>query len=376
MRMPDGPRPLWIDRKDTLADLAARCRVAGRFALDTEADSLHSYFHKVCLVQVTVRGEHAVIDPLALGADDLLPLWEVCGDRKISVVMHGADYDVRILDRDHDARIAGLEDTQIMAQLLGEKKTGLASLLEAHFGIRLDKKHQRADWGRRPLKPSMLRYAAEDTAHLEALAGRLRGRLEALGRWGWAREEFARLEKVRHLSAEPNPLAFERIKGVSALKGPARDRAYSLFQWRDAEARKRNVPPFKILGNQPLVDMAREIPQDLKAMEKIPGLGPRFVGRNGREVLKVLRNPQPAPERIRRERAAPVDPAVRARTKLLTAARDVVAADLGIEPSVICPRAVIERVAEGGNGALENGVLEGWRLEILAEPFAKVLADS
>ena len=105
MRMPDGPRPLWIDRKDTLADLAARCRAAGRFALDTEADSLHSYFHKVCLVQVTVRGEHAVIDPLALGADDLLPLWDVCGDRKISVVMHGADYDVRILDRDHDVRI-------------------------------------------------------------------------------------------------------------------------------------------------------------------------------------------------------------------------------------------------------------------------------
>ena len=152
--MPEVPRPIWIESAEGLRAVAERCAAVGCIALDTEADSMHSYFHKVCLVQVTAERHHAVIDPLALAARDLEPLWKVVGDPAVKVLMHGADYDIRVLDRDYGAQVRGLEDTQVMAQLLGEPKTGLAALLEQELGVRLDKKHQRAEWGRRPLPRS------------------------------------------------------------------------------------------------------------------------------------------------------------------------------------------------------------------------------
>ncbi len=375
--MTDALSPLWIDNPGAIGDLADRCRNAGVFAMDTEADSLHSYFHKVCLVQISVAGEHAVIDPLAIEAEALSPLWEVCGDSEIAVLMHGADYDIRVLDRDYEAEIHGLQDTQIMAMLLGEKKTGLASLLESNFDIALDKRHQRADWGRRPLTESMVTYAAADTAHLAALVGLLRDRLEALGRWQWAREDFTRLEGVRHKSVEREPRAFERIKGVNALRGSARDRAFTLVEWREARAQARDLPPFKILGNQPLLQMAQIIPEGPKAMGKVPGIGPRFVGRYGKAVAELLSEPQEAPEWQRPPRRPPGDPATKKRMAKLVKARDAIAEGLEIDGAVLCPRATMEAVAELGERAdvraLEGAGLTGWRLGVVGEAFVKAL---
>ena len=268
---------------------------SGRFALDTEADSLHSYFHKVCLIQMSVAGRHFVIDPLPVAAADLDPLWRVVANPAATVVMHGADYDVRVLDRDYGARIGRLEDTQIMAQLLGEERTGLAFLLEREFGVELDKRYQRADWGSRPLTPDLVAYAAADTAHLAELAARFRERLERLGRWTWATEEFAKLTAVRHEPGEPDPLAFERIKGARALKGRARDRLYELYQWRDEEARRLDLPPFKVLGNRPMLELAQQPPEVSGELARVPGLGPRFVRRWGSEVIRRLKQPRAAP---------------------------------------------------------------------------------
>lgn len=375
--MTEALRPLWVDGPDAIGDLAERCRIAGIFAMDTEADSLHSYFHKVCLVQVSVAETHAIIDPLAVDAEALSPLWSVCSDPNITVLMHGADYDIRVLDRDYQAKIQCLEDTQIMAMLLGEKKTGLASLLEFSFGVELDKRHQRADWGRRPLTESMVTYAAADTAHLEALAGVLRRRLEVLGRWEWAREEFRRLEGVRHQPAERDPRAFERVKGVNALRGAARDRAYSLFEWRDAQARRRDLPPFKILGNSALVHMAQTVPEGPRAMRIVPGIGPRFVQRYGQALTDVLITPQAAPDWLRPQRRLPGDLANKKRVARLIEARDATAGRLEIDGAVLCPRATVEAVAELGAGAdvqaLEAGGLVGWRLNVLGDAYVAAL---
>ncbi len=375
--MTDALNPLWIDSSEAVSNLAGRCREAGVFAMDTEADSLHSYFHKVCLVQISVAGEHAVIDPLAIEAEALGPLWDACGDPEVSVLMHGADYDIRVLDRDYEAEIHGLQDTQIMAMLLGEKKTGLASLLESFFAIGLDKRHQRADWGQRPLTQSMLMYAAADTAHLADLVALLRGRLEALGRWEWAREDFKRLEGVRHQSVERDPRAFERIKGVNALRDVARDRAFSLVEWRETQAQARDLPPFKILGNQPLLQMAQIIPEGPKAMGKVPGIGPRFVGRYGKAVAELLTEPQEAPEWQRPVRRPPGNPATKKRMAQLIKARDVIAEGLEIDGAVLCPRATMEAAAELGQGvgidALEGAGLRGWRLDVVGEAFIEAL---
>jgi ribonuclease D len=373
-------RPIWIDTPNGVRDTAERCARAGRFALDTEADSMHSYFHKVCLIQITADDRHIVIDPLALEPADLDPLWMVVGDPSLPVLMHGADYDVRILDRDYSVRVAGLEDTQIMAQLLGEEKTGLAALLEKELGVRLDKKYQRADWGRRPLKPELLSYAASDTAYLGELVDRLHTRLEERGRWSWAVEEFRHLEGVRHAATEPDPAAFERIKGARALRGADRDRLFSLHGWRDRQAQSLDVPPFKVLGNQQLMAMATKPPEDVEGLHGVDGVGPRAVRRWGRELLRHLWRPQNAPERLRNPRPPTPEPAVRRRIKQLRVARDAKAAELGLQGGLVCPRGCVDAVAAREpvcrtEDDLASAGLEGWRLEVLGEDFLAALKD-
>jgi len=368
--------PVWIDTSAGVREMADGCETSSRFALDTEADSLHSYFHKVCLVQVTANGQNTVIDPLALEPGELDPLWKLVADPSVIIVMHGADYDIRVLDRDYDARVGGLEDTQIMAQLLGEEKTGLAHLLHQEFGLTLDKKHQRADWGRRPLTSDQLVYAAADTAFLLDLADRLRLRLEELGRWGWAVEEFDKLSTVRHETAEPDPLAFERIKGARSFRGPARDRLFDVYWWRDSEAQRLDLPPFKVLGNRPMLEMAEKPPESAADLAKVPGLGSRFVRRWGRQVLRHLDRPRSAPPHIRGERVPTPSAGETRRLAALTVVRDEIAAELGLQPGLVCPKALLKSVAEkgAGRGHRLSPDLTGWRLEVLGEPFSAALA--
>jgi ribonuclease D len=373
-------RPLWIDTPEGVREAAGRCAVAKRIALDTEADSMHSYFHKVCLIQVSANGHHMVIDPLAVEPGDLRPLWEVVSDPAAPVLMHGADYDIRILDRDYGVRIAGLQDTQVMAQLLGEEKTGLAALLEKELGIHLDKKYQRADWGRRPLNGGQLAYAAADTAHLGDLADRLRVRLEALGRWTWAEQECLKLEKVRHTVVEPDPLAFERIKGARGLRGVARDRLFSLHGWRDRQARSGDVPPFKILGNKPLLAMAEISPSDLEELGEVEGVGRHAVRRWGPALLRLISRPDRAPERVRPPRPPTPDAPERKRLKRMLAARDVKAEELGIQAGLLCSRGAVEAVSSHKplcttRRDLANAGVEGWRLDVLGDEFLKAIAE-
>ncbi len=371
-------KPQWIDTASGVTEAAEACREAGRFALDTEADSLHSYFHKVCLIQVSASGRHFLIDPLALDREALAPLFDVIGDRGLPVLMHGADYDIRMLDRDFGARIRGLEDTEAMARLLGEPKTGLGTLLERELGITQDKKYQRANWGRRPVPDEMLAYAAADTAFLEPLNARLRVRLEAIGRWEWAVEEFRRMEEIRFREPPADPLAFERIKDVRALRGEARDRAYSLFLWRDRTAQKLDIPPFKILGNRQLVALAAGPPADLRELAGRSGLGARFARRWGREILGVLTHPSGAPAHQRRSPQRQLSSSQQARFRRLKAARDAVATELKLEPGLLCPKALMETLAVCQRPVREPADLascglEGWRLRCLGPAFAEAI---
>lgn len=371
----------WISRDRDIERLAARCREVGSLALDTEADSMHAYFHKTCLIQVTVAQETAIIDPLALTGAELSPLFDVLGDSSVSVLMHGSDYDMRVLDRDFGAHVSGLEDTQEMALILGEAKTGLAALLEREFGIVLDKKYQRADWGRRPLTQEMIEYAAADTRHLAALVATLRRRLEELGRWTWAEEEFRRLEQVRYCEKAPDPWAFERIKGSALLRGLARDRLFSLHQWREKKAQRRNVPPFKVLGNHSLVALAGlEGEPGLVALEALPGISARLVHRIGRELVAILKEPASAPPRRPGRRGPELSSPQRKMIKALSAQRDRIAGSLGIQEGLCCPKALIQDISLSeeiprSRGDLETLGLKGWRLQELGAAFLEVLAE-
>lgn len=378
--MLDHLNPIWVDTTVGVEEVAAAARSAGWLALDTEADSLHSYFHKTCLAQVTADDRNFVIDPLAMDQGDLGPLWALVEDPEIPVLMHGSDYDIRVLDRDYDTRIRGLVDTQSMAQVLGEPKTGLAALLEKEEGVVLDKRHQRADWGKRPLSRSQVAYAAADTAFLGSLAAKLRTRLQELGRWDWALEEFHKLEQVRYNPVEPNPLAFERVKGVRPLRGEARDRAFTLYEWREAEAQRLDIPPFKVLGAKTLVSLAEQPPARMADLAKVNGIGPRFIRRWGGRVIKAITQPESAPKWKRGPRQPETTPVVVRRMKRLAAARDEVARELALEPGLVCPKSCALAVASheprcADRADLRAAGLTGWRLEMLGPRFIAALAD-
>lgn len=369
--------PLWIDRTEDVAVLSRRAREVAVLGVDTEADSFHSYHHKLCLVQVSSAGVHALLDPFRLGPRGLAPLADVLQDRGCLKVLHGADYDLRTLDRDLGARVCGLADTQVAAQLLGERHTGLAHLVESELGARLNKDLQRADWSVRPLSPAHRAYAAADTAYLEDLLERLLARLRVLGRLSWWEEECRALEEVRYEPPRADLFAFERIKGGRTLKGVARDRLAALHGWREGVAAAADVAPFKVMAADAMLRLAREAPEDLAALAKVPGVGRAAVRRHGSSLLNLLRQPPAAPERVRSPRP-PVDRVFEKRVKEVRAVRDERAGELGLEPGVLAPRERLEEVVRTlpvDEDALAHCLGRRWRAAVLSPGLLRLAAD-
>jgi ribonuclease D len=368
--------PQWIAGAGELTGLAQRARRAARVAVDTEADSLHSYFHKVCLIQLSFAGTHALIDPLAVGRVGLAPMAELLADPAVTKLFHGADYDLRVLDRDLGARAVNVRDTQIAAQLLGLPQTGLAPLLAAELGVVLDKGHQRADWGQRPLPPELIAYAVADTAHLESLEARLARRLAELDRLAWWEEECAALEAIRWEAPAADELAFERVKGAGRLRGAARDRLAALYRWREERAAAADTPPFRILRAESMIALASEPPADLAALATVTGVGRGGARRIGADVLRVLAAPPAAPERLPRARPV-VDRVREARVKELRTVRDAAAAELRLDAGVLAPRAALEAVVD--RRPTDRDTLAGclgrrWRAAALAPHLLPVVA--
>ncbi|MEX2294798.1 MAG: ribonuclease D, partial [Gemmatimonadota bacterium] len=224
-----------VDDAGGLDSVGSALAGASRVALDCEAAGYHRYSDRLCLLQLTVGPKTFLLDPLAVNPEPVVgPLLR---DPAIEVVMHGADYDIRLLERDLGIALRGLIDTQIAAALIGSETVGLSSLLENRFGIRLSKKYQKADWAQRPLPDAMREYAAHDTSHLHELAEGLLAELDALDRVEWAREECRELEKVRF---EPNghqdPVT--RVKLARGLGAREVDRLREALEWRDEVARE------------------------------------------------------------------------------------------------------------------------------------------
>src|SRR5438309_3485239 len=183
---------LYLDTAEATSRFLRSIANVDLIALDTEGASFHRFVDRIYLLQLSTRDRSAIIDPLPIGAPE--ELGRLLEDPKVQIVFHDADYDLRLLHQDYGWHVRNIFDTRIAAQLLGIRAFGLAALLERYFGVKLDKKHQRADWSMRPLTQGMLDYAAQDTIHLLELRDRLKAELERLGRWEWAKEEFERLE--------------------------------------------------------------------------------------------------------------------------------------------------------------------------------------
>ena len=361
-----------------VAELAAELGGAPAVAVDLEADSMHCYREKVCLLQFSLPGRTWLVDPLA--GPDLSSLKPVLADPGVRKIFHAADYDVRCLHRDFGIEIRGLFDTMISSQFLGEEKIGLADVLGKYFDVILDKQYQRADWAVRPLSEQMIRYAAEDTRHLHRLAVLLEEKLAAKGRLAWVAEECALLEQARFAPAE-GPL-FLRFKGAGTLDRRQLAVLEALLQWRDREAARRDRPLFKVLGNRSLLALARSAPRTRQGLLAVEGVSPRLVDRFGRELLAAIETALqlPAEELPRYPRAErrQKDPAAEARLTRLKQWRREQAAELEMDPGILINNALLEEIARLAPRRAEElaqlGDLKNWQREVLGTGILAALA--
>jgi ribonuclease D len=300
--------------------------------------------------------------------------------------MHGADYDLRLLDRDLGVKLRGLFDTQVAAALLGESALGLAALLERHLGVKLSKKFQRADWARRPLPDDMLEYAAGDTRHLRELADLLRERLERAGRLAWALEECRFLEEARWTEAqtdEPDdPVA--RVRGARDLT--PREIAYlrEALDWRDRIAKARDKAPFRIAGDQALLEAVVRRPGTPEQLAEVKGFSPALARQEGQDLLERMARVALIAEKemvplSRRPRGGPGRPSPDAeqRAERLKEIRNKRADELGIDRGTLLPNAVLLEIARREPRTSEELAqvpgLRGWQAEALGEPLLATL---
>jgi len=337
--------PPILTTDDAVVALAKDLETCAVFAVDLEADSMHSYQEKVCLLQFTYHDTTVLLDPLAAG--DLAPLKPVLADSSIRKIFHAADYDIRCLARDFDIEIRGLFDTMIASQFLGEEKVGLADVLGKYFDVTLDKRFQRADWSKRPLSPEMCHYAAEDTRHLEKLVAILEPALKEKDRLWWVEEEFRLLEQAK-FRVHDGP-AFLRIKGAGTMPPRALAILECLLEWREKEAQRRDCPAYKVVGNKPLLSAARHMPTTMEALKDLEEFPARLADRYGRAVLKQIETGQAVdkdqlPHFPRRERRVR-DVAAEERFNRLKSWRTDKAKQLEMDPGIVINNALLEAVA-------------------------------
>ncbi|MFZ2490558.1 MAG: ribonuclease D [Thermoanaerobaculia bacterium] len=363
----------WVDRQEEFDAALDATRSQAVVAVDTEADSLHSYFDKVCLIQMTVSSEDFVIDPLA--KIDLARFGAMLNDASIRKVFHGGDYDLRIMNRDFGWVVRNLVDTSVCAQLLGYEAFGLAALLERHFGVKVNKAHQRADWAMRPLPPDMLAYAAMDTRYLAALAERLEAELRGLGRWEWALEESDRMESIRFREAEEDSEPWRKMKNISGLDRRALAVLHELYLWRDALARRADRPTFRVIGNESIIDIAKEKPPTVRELASIKSVSKYHSDRYGGEIVRLVRTALERPEESLPERGERKpwirDKALEARIEKLKKVRDRFAKELGIEASILAPRHVLSAIATEGH--LDVPAMRNWQKSVMGEELKKLL---
>ncbi|HSM92051.1 MAG TPA: ribonuclease D, partial [Anaeromyxobacteraceae bacterium] len=274
-------KPVLVADPGAVAALAAALRAEPRVALDTESNSFHAYKERVCLIQVSVPGTDWIVDPIAT---DVAPLGEVLCDGR-ETVFHGADYDVRCLKRDFGWALPNLFDTMVASRRLGVVGLGLSALVEARFGIRLSKAHQRSDWGRRPLSRDQLAYAALDTHYLLRLREALVGELEARGLLEDARAEFTRIAAARPHERVFDPEGWRRLKGAKGLDDPSRRVLRALWIARERRAEALGRPPFKVLGEQAMLEIAVRRPDGAEALGRITGVTPAVLRNAGEAIL-------------------------------------------------------------------------------------------
>ena len=373
------PPPILVQDADALAGLVVELAREPAIGVDTESNSLYAYRERVCLIQFSTPALDYIVDPLTLpNLDPLAPLF---ASPSIQKIFHAAEYDLIGLTRDYGFKFANLFDTMIAARTLGWPRLGLAAILSEQYGVVMNKRLQRANWGQRPLTAELLDYARLDTRYLVTLRAVLAGELAAAGRTVEVDEEVARLVRAAEgaVPLPANPNAFWRVNGSRDLTPAQAAILRELFTYRERQAERADRPPFKIMSDETLLEVAQAEPAALEGLEGLSGMTPAQVRRHGAQLLAAVRRGRAAgpayPPHYERE-----PDSVRERYELLHQWRKTRAKARGVESDVIVPRdALWELARRNPNTAEALETIEHlgpWRRETYgAEILAILRAD-
>jgi ribonuclease D len=362
-----------ITDQQALDELVARLSQETVLAFDLEADSLHHYTEKVCLIQVSSQSETRLIDPLA--PIDVKVLAPIFANPAIKKVFHGADYDMRSLYRDFGIEVVNLFDTMIASQFLGESEFGLAALLKKRFGVELDKRYQKADWSKRPISHEMMEYAMKDTSLLIELFRQLEGELAAKGRLAWVEEESELVAGVRYSSREGELMCL-RFKGAAKMKPRELAVLEELLKFRDDKARQADLPPFRILSNDMIRELAEKQPRSNFELVGIHTMSSKLIERLGKGLLPAiaagLAIPQDKLPQVQAGRRPMLDRVQDERVKRLKVWREAKSAQLGLGIGLVANNTLLEALADPGSAQLT--LLKRWQREAFGDELAELIA--
>jgi ribonuclease D len=375
----DTDSALYLDKPEAVDRFLHEISDVKEIALDTEGASFHRFLDRIYLLQISTRERSAIIDPLPIGSP--AKLGDLLQSKAVEVVFHDADYDLRLLHQDYGWHVTNIFDTRIASQLLGIKSFGLAALLEQYFDVKLDKKHQRADWSMRPLSPDMLEYAAQDTRFLLQLKDHMKGELDRRGRLHWAKEEFARLEGTRW-EAEESMEGFLRLKGARDLSRRELAVLREVANWRDTVAAQLDRATFRVMGNEVLFELARTTPRSVAELAAIKGMPKGILERAGSDIVAAVRRGSEAPEadlpKFPKGQRWNKDRDFDDRVARLKSVRDAAATRLELDPGVLCSRERLENIARSGAKSVEELAavpdLRSWQIEEMGAGFVAALS--
>ena len=364
----------------SLQALVEQLAVQKIVAVDTESNSLYAYQEQVCLIQFSTSAGDYLVDPLAL--PDLGSLAPLFADPEIEKVFHAAEYDLICLRRDFGFSFNNLFDTMWAARLLGREAIGLSAILEEQYGVQVDKRYQRANWGKRPLPKELSQYARQDTHYLIPLRDILKAELQKKGLWELAEEDFRRMTRIngRSFEVQDAQACWQRISGMRDLEPRQLAVLRALCELRDEKARQQDQPLFKIINDQALLAIADACPSDLEGMQKLDRLSTRQVERMGRELLKAVQEGLAAGPLYPPKPALRPDPSYADRMEALRDWRKREARRMGVESDVVLPRDLMVELVRLNPGSPEelSAILKEvpWRLNRYGETILAVLRSA
>lgn len=370
------PKPIMITRPQALRKMANRLVNESILAVDTESNSLYAYQERVCLIQFSTSQEDFLVDPLAL--DDLSPLEPLFANPQIEKIFHAAEYDLITLKRDFKFEFDNLFDTMVAARILGWEEIGLGSILKAEFDVELNKRYQRANWGRRPIPSDMMDYARLDTHYLIPLRYRMKSELKSIGRWPLAEEDFARLRHVNGRDPNAMPEPCWRVRGAYDLNPQQAAVLLKLCYYRTEVAKSINRPVFKVISDKTLLAIAEACPRTKKELQDSSILSHKQYQRHAKGLLNAVEEGLAA-EPAYPPRSPRPDDEFLARLEALRSWRKSTGKKLQVKSDVILPRDVMNTIAArdpGGEQDLAEIMAEvPWRLEQFGGQILAELAE-